>query len=303
MRRLLVVVVVLAGCSYTAPGGAPTDGSPTDGPVPLDTDGPAQDVDSDGDGFFDPDDNCPQVSNDTQADEDGDDVGNACDNCPHVANANQANVLETTAAQTADAVGDACDPEPTLGGNTIALFMPFDDPTEINTWSGGGGAVFSISGGKLRQTGSTDLGILFKNDLGLAEAFITTHVTYDTIDNARQFRGVNLMTRFVRNGNFGFGVGCGEMRDSAFAAGAAYFDLMRFDNGGFQHTSFGTTATVAAGHSATYSVHRITGTSHSCAVDATVYSGALGLGESDGTGINLAIYGVTASFDYLIAIL
>lgn len=302
------LLVALIACSYSPPGSSPTDGSPSDtGDGPAADDGPAPDVDTDLDGFLDPEDNCPAIANANQADEDADAIGNACDNCPHIANADQANTGELDAAQTADTVGDACDPEPSVSGNSIALFMPFVDPTEIDTWTGGGtNAAFSISGGKLRQTGATDLAILFKNGLGLAEAFITTNVTYDTIDENQQFQGVAIMTRFVRNGNFGFGVGCGEMSDNFFNGGAAFFNLMRFDNGGFQHTSRGSNAVIAAGHTARYSVHHVTGTTHECAVVSTsslLYSGTLGLAEGDGTGINFAVYGSTVSFDYLIAIL
>jgi hypothetical protein len=301
------LLLLIAACSYTAPN----DVTPSDGPLtdsgedaPLPTDGPDPEVDSDRDGHLDSEDNCPAISNQTQADEDGDGVGNVCDNCPHVANADQDNSEEVAAGQVADAVGDACDPEPATGGNTIALFMPFDDATEINTWTGGGtNAAFSISGGKLRQTGDSDLAILFKNDLGLAEAFITTTVTYDTVDNAQQFRGVSLMTRFVRTGDFGHGVGCGEMRDSAVSGGAAFFDMSRFTGAGFQHIVHGAGASVAAGQTQTYTVHRVTGTTHECRIGAAVFTGALGIAEGDGSGINFAVYGVTASFAYVIAIL
>lgn len=307
--RCCWVLLTLVACSYSPPADTPVSDGPRDtGDGPIEIDGPAPDVDTDLDGFLDPDDNCPAIANATQADEDGDDVGNACDNCPHIANTDQANDGETNAAQIADTVGDACDPEANLPGNSIALFMPFDDATEIETWTGGGtNAAFSITGGKLRQTGATDLAILFKNGLGLAEAFITTKVTYDTVDATQQFRGVAIMTRFVRTGgSFGFGVGCGEMSDDLVSSGAAFFNLMRFDNGGFLHTVRGANATVVAGHTARYTVHRVVDTNHECEVAGTAgttFSGSLGIAEGGGTGINLAIWGATVSFDYLIAIL
>jgi hypothetical protein len=73
--------------------------------------------DSDGDGVADDADNCPSVSNPTQADTDGDGAGDACDddddndlvldasdNCPAVANATgQADDID------GDIAGDACD--------------------------------------------------------------------------------------------------------------------------------------------------------------------------------------------------
>ena len=64
-------------------------------PVVVNTD------DTDEDGVYDEDDNCPLVAND-QTDGDGDGVGNACDNCPSTANPGQ---LDTDG----DGVGDDCD--------------------------------------------------------------------------------------------------------------------------------------------------------------------------------------------------
>jgi hypothetical protein len=58
--------------------------------------------DTDGDGVFDYQDDCPTVANPDQADHDGDGVGDACDNCPAVGNADQRD-------RDQDGVGDACD--------------------------------------------------------------------------------------------------------------------------------------------------------------------------------------------------
>ena len=59
-------------------------------------------VDTDGDGIFDPVDNCPTVPNPLQEDNDMDGHGNACDNCPNDVNINQADA-------DGDGVGDVCD--------------------------------------------------------------------------------------------------------------------------------------------------------------------------------------------------
>jgi hypothetical protein len=59
-------------------------------------------ADSDGDGAYDFDDNCPDVSNSDQADSDSDEVGDACDNCLSVPNPDQTDV-------DGDGIGDACD--------------------------------------------------------------------------------------------------------------------------------------------------------------------------------------------------
>ncbi|NUP95584.1 MAG: DUF4394 domain-containing protein [Planctomycetaceae bacterium] len=60
------------------------------------------DVDSDGDGVVDCDDNCPQVANLDQADFDGDEIGDACDNCVALVNPQQEDC-------DGDGVGDACE--------------------------------------------------------------------------------------------------------------------------------------------------------------------------------------------------
>jgi predicted small secreted protein len=60
-------------------------------------------ADTDGDGFLDPFDVCPGVSDPDQADFDGDGVGDACDNCMRDANADQTDT-------DGDGVGDACVP-------------------------------------------------------------------------------------------------------------------------------------------------------------------------------------------------
>ena len=85
---------------------------------------PSGNLDDDGDGIDDTQDNCPLVFNPAQVDWDGDGAGNACDpepgfsetdpdgdgveqgvdNCPNVANSDQANLDK-------DPLGDACDPD------------------------------------------------------------------------------------------------------------------------------------------------------------------------------------------------
>lgn len=58
--------------------------------------------DTDLDGVYDYEDNCPLTSNPGQEDDDYDDVGNVCDNCPNVANPDQTDTDD-------DTHGDACD--------------------------------------------------------------------------------------------------------------------------------------------------------------------------------------------------
>jgi hypothetical protein len=106
-------------------------------------------MDSDGDGILDEADNCPAMSNASQANADGDSLGDACDacpndaqndgdgdgacgnvdNCPLLANPNQANA-------DGDLLGDACDACPNDAGNDVdgdGLCANFDNcPTIAN---------------------------------------------------------------------------------------------------------------------------------------------------------------------------
>ena len=67
-------------------------------------------VDTDGDGKFDNEDNCPAIPNADQADADGDEVGDVCDNCITVANADQAdNGIADDPSDADNGIGDACD--------------------------------------------------------------------------------------------------------------------------------------------------------------------------------------------------
>ncbi|MEZ5169114.1 MAG: thrombospondin type 3 repeat-containing protein, partial [Acidimicrobiia bacterium] len=68
---------------------------------PCDSD-PGTATDADGDGLAGLCDNCPTVSNPTQADSDGDGIGNACDPCPNTATGGATD-------SDGDGLGNACD--------------------------------------------------------------------------------------------------------------------------------------------------------------------------------------------------
>ena len=309
MLRLLALgfVVVASGCQFVARG-APSDAAGhdtrpvVDGPAGGDAavrDGSGSGSagsDQDGDGVPDPIDNCPTVKNPDQADEDGDQVGDACDNCPHLPNLDQAD-------GDGDGVGDICDPDPSTPGNKILLFLPFNGSGDLAGWSFAGNTNQTVVGGDLVIHG-TDLGIEWANNLGTEAAFVTTGVTYESLDTVGQngvtVNGAAIMTRFNRmaSGDFGNGVGCGEIADN----GANQQDVAdEFISNTFQFGSLGAD-TLTAGHSARYTAHAADTDHISCEVDGNDV-GTDTAGEShDGGGINFAVWGATVHFHYVIAI-
>ena len=135
MKRALVIVCILAGCSRSKPdGGGGGGGGSGEGP-----DASTAMLDTDHDGIPDVLDNCPLVPNPDQHDHDGDGRGDVCDVCPHLP--------DTGADADGDGVGDACDPHPTTPGDSIAFFDGFYagepdqwDPVTGGAWQIGMGA-------------------------------------------------------------------------------------------------------------------------------------------------------------------
>lgn len=292
LLTLTTVLTVLSACGFRAqpaPGGGDIVDAGASGA--LDSTVPGVN-DRDHDGVPDVSDNCPDTANAQQYDEDGDGVGDACDNCPHIANPGQGDL-------DGDHVGDVCDPQPGAVDH-IVLFLGFNSAAEIAGWqSAGTNASFSVANGALSQTGNSDLGFLWKNDLNMQGAWITTQVAYTQL-LTYQFRGASLMTRWTRTTDFGNGGGCGEMSDSAVMTGTPFFNVVKIENGGFIHMPDSFSAQVANGHAETYTVHGGAGNLVECKVGTRTY--AANADRHDGTGINFAVWGAKASFKYLIVI-
>jgi hypothetical protein len=153
------------------------------------------DIDSDGDGVFDPDDNCPLVANPTQNDEDADTLGDRCDNCPLAFNPDQRDIGD------GDGVGDRCDPHPTETGDCLRLFDPFDADF-ADYWQVGGDAGGTVQRGDGLVT-ITPAGI------GKGTSFLAPDLfgRYDV-----QIAGAGLMGKVLAVSNLttlDSGVGCG----------------------------------------------------------------------------------------------
>lgn len=278
-----------ADAAPTADASLPPQDAPTINPDAVTA------TDTDGDGIVNAADNCPMVVNPQQFDEDGDAVGDACDNCPHVVNPTQANTGDT------DAVGDACDPRPTQNGDHIVLFLGFNTPGDIAGWTTAGtNATFAVTGGKLVQSGDSDLAILWKNGLGFEDAWIETSITYTTVTTTRQFLGAAVFTRFERSTTFGTGAGCGEMADDQFDGGSNRAATVRFTGSGFTNMPSGTAVTIVNAHATTYRIHGVGMNNYDCTVGTQQFQ--QNMGSFAGSGINFATYSAKASFAYLVVI-
>lgn len=210
MRGLSWIALALVGCTFDG-NGVGEDDPPDSEPAELDVDG---------DGVADDDDNCPDVANAGQRDEDGDGVGNACDGCPHVADPDRAD-------GDADGVGDACDPEPTTPGTRIALFEPFDDAARMTDWSSVGNGMWTIEGGALRQENPTPtIYTLYYSAASFGRAAIDTRVTFDGPAGAD--RGASTLTAFTTAPSFGAGYACRIFTDPAGTDDAGAFQIVTY---------------------------------------------------------------------------
>lgn len=97
--------------------GADNDAAPSE-VLPVDAIDAAA-IDTDGDGVYDGDDNCPTVKNADQYNEDNDHYGDACDPCPVV--------MDTVPPQDPDhdGVSAECDLRPQTPGDSIVFFEGF----------------------------------------------------------------------------------------------------------------------------------------------------------------------------------
>ncbi len=256
-------------------------------------------IDTDSDGHGDACDNCDAVMNLDQADEDGDAIGDKCDNCPHIANANQANA-------DGDGVGDVCDPRAAAVDN-IVLFLPFNDPAEVATWStssfsGAPVSDFVVEGGVLEQRNPATLALFYSPDLGINGAWTTTQVEYVML-RATTVRGASVLEQFQKIDNtIGTGQGCGELRSTALDGDKPFFAYNSFFGDSlhyYQLVASNNGALVEAAHVATYTTHQDQGNTECTVGGIKRTRGSI---TTPGRGLALHTSGVQAKFSYLIVI-
>lgn len=134
--RIAAVALVLTGCNAVLGLEATRRG---DGGGAIDAAGDASTVI---DGAPGPDTPASCIT----PDEDNDHVGDACDNCPNLRNQSQTD----NDIGGGDHVGDVCDVRPTVGGDSMIAFYPFNDPAEANAWTPAG--PWTVQGGGYTST-------------------------------------------------------------------------------------------------------------------------------------------------------
>lgn len=169
----------ILGLDQTHRAGSSVDAAAIDGAVDAHL-YDANPDDLDGDGVPNASDDCPEAFDPFQGDEDADKVGDACDDCPEVANADQADQMEVAAGMTADGIGDACDPSPNVGGDRRALFIGFNDLSELVGWKTPVGT-WSVSAGALHQGSGTAQNALAYYDKSISPTVVRVGATIDGV--------------------------------------------------------------------------------------------------------------------------
>ncbi|MEO8548674.1 MAG: hypothetical protein ABI678_01825 [Kofleriaceae bacterium] len=182
MRWIGLVVAAAAGCGFH-PTGPSASGDDDD----IMVDAPPEIGDRDSDGVLDDVDNCPDQANPGQANEDGDAHGDVCDPCPHLAP-----LIETDEADDdGDGIGNQCDPH--VGTDHVVVFLPFNDPHELDAFEPRAGilATWSISGGQLHAADpalSTPQQIVLTKESIAGDVWVDSTVHIDSLAAGNNIR-------------------------------------------------------------------------------------------------------------------
>ena len=209
---------------------------------------------------------------------------NGSDNCPGVSNASQANA-------DSDALGDACDPTPGVAGSSF-FYDPFDGTSFLSGWSQVVGSSELTGQGEYRKVDSEKDGMFLRTFADSNDVIVEADVTFANLDGGNPPNHVGVMARSDASSPY-TGYACVASRDGSSAGTARLIVVSRT---GSDSVSSGTTLAYSALPSAPNNGSRFylqleaTGASLTCTVtpnggaavvvtatDATHPSGRVGL--------------------------
>ncbi len=290
MSRLAwCMTAVLSGCSFelVPSEGTGIDGAstmidaPRDTSSPIDTLGPATDIDADG--VLNAADNCPSIANTNQRNHDGDNRGDACDVCPHLASTIHAD-------NDADLIGDDCDPRPLQPGDTVAVWDGFYADSPALSWNTVGS--WTLESGALRQTA---MGINYIVVPGtLQQTFIQMAAVVDSISGVNSTLGPFAGDTYP---GMNQSYGCLVQRDAISMSPQTFVATANW-TGGNGFTKVGWPGVLAAGRTFAFT-EKLAGT-----LDCMVREGASTSTDSEAVGPTVGRPGiymddVSARIDYL----
>ncbi len=251
--------------------------------------------DTDGDGFTDVADVCPNVVDPDQRDHDADHRGDACDTCPHRADPGGDADL--------DGVGDACDPRPAIAGDRMAYFEGFY--TQV-AWSPVIGGSWSFGNGAANQPSTSAAFQLIRDDnpdLGQVTVETRFQVQQITGDTSTR-RSIGIVAGYRDPDTYWF---CGLAAPGATAevdAGKVSWGLFGnsfdYNLGAFNATVPGDWAVLRARTRRAASGD----TTLDCSVERNGVSGSASFStNADAAGdVGLRTNGAAASFDYVFVV-
>ena len=290
MKRVLVSVIMFAGCTFHSNPKTGDDDGMTTPDASTGSNGSATAGDTDGDGVADTDDNCPAIANTNQHDHDGDGRGDVCDVCPHL--------VDAGGDADGDGVGDACDPRPTEPGDHIALFEGFYDNV---SWTAVAGDAWTVASGAIGESDTMMQHQIVAGLTSLNNVFIDARVRVSSVTNSTQSRrSTGLVLGYQDTDNYFF---CGL----SAPGGSAQVEAGRVGDGQYYYhwDAFQTpmtgdwTVLQARTTQADGDYTRI-----DCASQRGTVSGDTSYDDTDDAAgdIGLRTNGVAASFDYVFVV-